>query len=243
MTMQLFKFQTNRLSFRPTALKTLFRPCSEKHTLESNRKGWSRISEHKTPLQFLQHSQPMLNTAPSWESQREGSQIPSQIPSSYHRHCPGPQLPLGFTGSPVQVQFPRLSLVSVHFLQNCWPQQMCNSGISIFFSFSCQYLSHLFPESAAVPKSASVTFRFEVFRSCLLGKHLPCLPAHALPAFPPPIFSSCCSELPSRPGLSIPSWSAPLTISIPILFVLPCTQRCPRSSAHLKGEPWGECLL
>lgn len=57
-----------------------------------------------------------------------------------------------------------------------------------FFLFSCQYLSHLFPESAAAPKSApksaSVTFRFEVFRTCLLGKHLPCLPAQTLTGCP-----------------------------------------------------------
>lgn len=72
-----------------------------------------------------------------------------------------------------------------------------------FFFFSCQYLSHLFPESAAAPKSASVTFHFEVFRTRLLGKHLPPLPAqtltdsHSLPfrhPFSPPAESSLLQQ-------------------------------------------------
>lgn len=36
-----------RLGFRPTALKTLFRPCSEKHTLESNRNAGAEFLSTK----------------------------------------------------------------------------------------------------------------------------------------------------------------------------------------------------
>lgn len=174
MTMQLFKFQTNRLGFRPTALLS----CSEIMHLKATEKSLERNfrfqnTKHLYSSLSTARLGPTLDTATSLVSRGEKAELPAR----YRRRFSGPWLSFGFTGNRVYAQLPRLSRVSVHFLQNRWPQQMCPSGISTFFFFSCQYLSHLFPESAAAPKSASVTFRFEVFRTCLLGKHLPCLPA------------------------------------------------------------------
>lgn len=186
MTMQLFKFQTNRLSFRPTALKTPFRPCSQNTHLKATEKAleenfWVQNTKHLYNSFSTAILRPRFNTATSLQGQGKKAKFSAFC----HRLFPAPWLSFAFTGSCVHVQFPRLSLVSLHFLQNRWPQQMCPSGILTFFFFlSCQYLSHLFPESAAAPKSASVTFCFEVFRMCLLGKHLPCLPARTLTDFP-----------------------------------------------------------
>lgn len=204
MTVQLFRFQTNR----PTVHLLTTQPCALTHTLESNRKVSGvevPSSECKTPLKFIQYSQSRAHVKHSYFSREPKKKARSS--ARYCKHFSGPWPSFGFAGGRVYLQLPRLSPVSVHFLQNCWPQQMCPSGIStFFFFFSCHYLSHLFPESAAAPKSASVTFRCEALRTRLLGKLPPPSPAQLL--------TDSCS-VPSRRPFSPPAESSPLQHSCP----------------------------
>lgn len=204
MTMQLFKFQTNRLGFRPTARL----PCSENTHLKATEKSL----EQKFRVQNAKHLynsfstaglRPMLKHSYFTGEPRRESRILGRLSQAFlrpvafiwrHREpclCPASSSLSGFSAFPAE----SLATADVPFRH-----------FNFFFFFSCQYLSHLFPESAAAPKSASVTFRFEVFRTCLLGKHLPCLPAQTLTDFP---------SMPFRHPFSPPAESSPLRPSCP----------------------------
>lgn len=134
MTMQLFRFQTNRLSFRPRALKTLFRPCSENTHLKATEKAlkqnfWVQSTKHLYNSFSTARLRPTLNRAIFTGEPGKESQILSTPSQALPR-------PLAFIWLHWELcSCPVSSLVSVHFLQNRWPQQMCPSGISTFFFF------------------------------------------------------------------------------------------------------------
>lgn len=240
MTMQLFKFQTNRLSFRPTALKTLFRPCSQNTHLKATEKAleenfWVQNTKHSYNSFSTARLRPRFNTATSLQSQGKKARFSARC----HRLFPGPWLSFAVTGSFLDSLWFHCISCRIAGHSRCALQAFW----LFFFFLSCQYLSHLFPESAAAPKSASVTFCFEVFRMCLLGKHLPCLPAQTLTDFPSvPFHFLLCWDLPPRTKLSITSWSAPLPISIPILVVLDLCQRWLLPQDLSSGKHWGAKL-
>ena len=193
MTVQLFRFQTNR----PTVHLLTTQPCALTHTLESNRKVSGvevPSSECKTPLKFIQYSQSRAHVKHSCFSRE-----PKKKARSSARYCKhwGPCLSAASSSLSGYGAFPAelLATADVPF-----------GHFNFFFFFSCHYLSHLFPESAAAPKSASVTFRCEALRTRLLGKLPPPSPAQLL--------TDSCS-VPSRRPFSPPAESSPLQHSCP----------------------------